>query len=128
MPAGKRWRLIGITFRLATSATVATRHVSFVLDDGNGSNLLAFGLQSTDQAASSGAGYVVGEGYGQFLSANSQLNAGTIQSFLWPRGVEAAAGMRYRTKTGNLQAGDQFSGNFDAAGNPIVYLVEEWDA
>lgn len=109
-PAGVRWRLLAVRFTFATSAAVANRSVSLILDDG-----VNQWLQVSDnqvQAASLTHTYVAME------SGQIGLMGGSLHTLNLPAGVFLAAGSRFRTLTGSMDAGDNYSAP--------QYLVEEF--
>lgn len=110
VPAGARWRLIAVEFRLVTDANVAVRVVSFTIDDGAAAYFIlsAVATQSASQtfdycAATIGA---------------APSNADNRIFIPLPADVRLLAGHRFRTQTLARQVGDNF-------GAP-QYLVEEW--
>lgn len=110
VPTNARWRVRALRASLVTDATVATRTVNFIVDDG-ATTLLNFPGVTT-QAASLTRAYNVAE-YGFQPSA-----VGTDIFFYIPFLVRLLQGWRIRTSTTNLQAGDDW-------GAPQME-VEEW--
>lgn len=110
VPTNARWRLRSLRASLVTDATVATRTVNFIVDDG-ATTLLNFPGVTT-QTASLTRAYNVAE-YGFQPSA-----VGTDIFFYIPFLVRLLQGWRIRTSTTNLQAGDDW-------GAPQME-VEEW--
>lgn len=110
VPANARWRLRALRATLVTDATVATRTVNFIIDDG-ATTLLNFPGVTTQTATLTRA-YNVAE-YGFQPAA-----VGTDIFFYIPFLVRLLQGWRIRTSTTNLQAGDNW-------GAPQME-VEEW--
>lgn len=110
VPAGVRWNLISFRGFLTTSATVANRQPSLVIDDG--ANILHQSGANAVVAASATAGYFWGSGVGAF-GATGNGNQGTL-----PDRLPLSPGYRMRTSTLLLDAGDNW-------GAP-QYLVEEF--
>jgi hypothetical protein len=110
VPTGVRWKLVSFTAILATSAVVANRAPSLILDDG-ATTVFQLGANGT-VAASSAAGYTWAAGLGIFGSTGNG-NAGALPDPAW-----LSAGYRIRTQTGLFDVGDNW-------GAPR-YLVEEW--
>jgi hypothetical protein len=110
VPNNARWLLHAIQFSLVTDATVATRGVQILIDDGI-TELLRL-LQSTNQTASNNVFYQAWQ-MGQIVSS-----AGFNIQFAAPFPLPLPPQARFRTVTSALQAGDNF-------GAPR-YLVEEW--
>jgi hypothetical protein len=111
VPTGARWQLLAFRFTLVTNATVATRVVSGVVDDGT--NILAAHSAQQDQTASQTISYTIGPGLG-----SGYLNSDNDFAIQVPSTLVLAAGYRIRTTCANIQAGDQFSAP--------QYLVREW--
>ncbi len=110
VPAQTRWRLIAIFAQLTTSITVATRTVSWVLDDGVNTywRAISFGTQGASLTQSYEAG--------TFGSSGIQGNTLSMEGLPYPCWMTST--FRIRTLTTNLQAGDNWG--------PPTYLVEEW--
>lgn len=111
VPTGARWELLAGAFTLTTSATVANRTPRLSLDDGA---LVYFQASSQGvQAASVGVTYTFGQGLPlQAIGADSR------SILTLPNNIRMAAAHRWRTLTGLIQVGDQYSA--------IQYLVREW--
>jgi hypothetical protein len=111
VPTGARWELLALQTALTTSATVATRVVSLVLDDG----AAAFHSLSaqTTQAASFSFNYSAAQGTNGIFSGSDNRLALQL-----PIGLRLAAGYRIRTAVLNLQVGDQLTA--------AQMLVREW--
>lgn len=111
VPTGARWELLCGKFTFTTAVAVANRTVKLIIDDG-ANTLQQLGSQVV-QPASIGAVYSFGQGLPmQGIGADSQ----SIISL--PNNIRMAAGHRWRTLTGLIQAADQYSA--------IFYLVREW--
>jgi hypothetical protein len=95
--------LYAVRFRLVTSATVATRTVSLVIDDGT--NILWQKVAGATQAASLTRDYVFTRGVtdGVAFDANNQI----VMSL--PNDFPILPNFRIRTITTNIQAGDNFA-------------------
>lgn len=101
VPVNARWKLRTFRFVFTTSATVATRAVVLVIDDGT--NAL-FAIEApTSQAASLTNQYNYSQIGGRF-----GLGVGNNQSISIPD-IILAPGWRVRTSTVALQAGDQYT-------------------
>jgi hypothetical protein len=111
VPTGARWELISFMATLVTSATVANRVPSLVLDDG--ANVFARPSILVNETASTTWPNNWGQGY----TAASTSLGGAVMSPL-PVNVRLPSGGRIRTITAALQAGDQW--------NAVQYLVREW--
>lgn len=110
VPANARWRLRALRASLVTDATVITRTVNVIIDDGTTTLLNFPGV--TTQIASLTRAYNVAE-YGFQPAA-----VGTDIFFYIPFVIALFQGWRIRTSTTNLQAGDNW-------GAPQLE-VEEW--
>jgi len=110
VPAGARWRVLGVIATLTTSATVASRIATLVVDDGT--NWLYNSAAQTAQGASQ---YVV---YCWGAALPSAATAGGVSNNPLPTGLDLAPGYRLRSSTANLQVGDDWSA-------PRA-LVQEW--
>jgi hypothetical protein len=110
VPAGRLWRLMSWRGLFIASATVASRSVTFQIDDGS-NNLTREGQNNAITA---------GQG-GQFFVYSTPFNGSDtgLNFFLWnDSAIILGPGFRLKTVTQNIQAGDQWSA--------IQYLVEEW--
>lgn len=110
VPTGARWLLRGFTAALVTNATVATRRVALLLDDG-AATLIA--LQATDGQAASLTRSYSGPNVGSYVVAQTSTLGLPFQ-----QGIPLIAGARIRTVTANLDPGDDW-------GAPQL-LVEEF--
>jgi hypothetical protein len=102
VPAAKQYILKSAYFTLVTSATVATRSVLLVIDDG--ANRLFRGDTNATQAASLTQIYSAGSGT---IGQTAAIQTNTIGL---PTDMPLAAGWRVGTQTLNIQAADQFTG------------------
>jgi hypothetical protein len=109
--ANVTWRLISVHTRLVSSATVATRMVTLVIDDGVEPLIRIPGPVS--QVANESWRYT----WAALGQVASDTPSGVVMSLL-PPDLYLTSGYRIRTVTSSLQAGD----NFDAP----QLLVEEW--
>lgn len=108
--AGQRLRVDSFQAQFAASATVATRNISIIVDDGANAvwtHDLAAGItaSATDQIVATGTNAPTGV-------------IATVQSVVLPPGLILAPGWRIRSSTANIQVGDQWSA--------IWFNVEEW--
>ena len=104
-----RWRLYAVRFQLVTDATVATRRVHLIIDDG-ATTILDIPSETT-QTASLTRNYTFHD-FGLTPSAvGTEISVNMTSKKL-------KEGWRIRTSTDNLQAGDDY-------GIPQMY-VEEW--
>lgn len=110
VPTDARWRIRALRASLVTDATVATRTVNIIIDDG-ATTLLNFPGVTTQTATLTRA-YNVAE-YGFQPAA-----VGTDIFFYIPFVIALFQGWRIRTSTTNIQAGDNW-------GAPQLE-VEEW--
>jgi hypothetical protein len=110
VPTGARWRLSSIRFRLATSAAVANRSVQLIIDDG--ANPVWIGGFNFVQAAS------LIEDYGPGIGASPVIDASGVVATTALPDMLMFAGWRWRTRSTNLQAADQYSA--------VQYNAEEW--
>lgn len=111
VPAGARWRFQSLHATLVTDATVATRNVQLLIDDG--ATTFHRGNAATSQAASLTFPYT--------FSPNGQAMVGAVNNapqICTPVGLVLLAGWRIRTLTANVQATDNY-------GAPQLAL-EEW--
>lgn len=110
VPTGVRWQVLMLTARLVSSAAVASRQPTLLIDDGTSV------LWSTDppdvQPASENWRWNAGQGTARLSSTydNKTWNA-PVQLVLLP-------GFRLRSVTGGFQAGDNWGA--------MQLLVEEW--
>jgi len=110
VPAGARWRFIGIHAQLTTAVAVANRTVRWAIDDG--ASVMLFTTDSLLQPALTTENHEAGA-YGTLLASTTILN---IAPF--PPDVYMLAGWRIRSATINLQPADDW-------GAPQL-MVEEW--
>jgi len=110
VPVGALWLLKAVRLSLTTDATVATRRVHLIIDDG-ATAITTIAAQDT-QAASLGRNY----NFADYAFAPAAVGGEIFVAL--PRGFVLPAGYRIRTSTANIQAGDDY-------GAP-VYYVEEW--
>jgi len=110
VPTGARWRLTSVNTVLTTNATVATRRVHLIID--NGVNWILDAPSTVTQAAS--LSYL-------YYFANYGTNLGLILTSVYntiPAPLTLRAGSRIRTLTDALVAGDDFAA--------MDYAIEEW--
>jgi len=112
VPTGALWRLHTLRMRLTTSAVAGDRQVCLKIDDG--ANVHAFLAAPATQPASLTYGYNWAPGL-----VVAGPTAGNL-TFPLPRGYILAAGWRFYTNTGGLDAGDDYAAP--------VFSVEEWIA
>ena len=110
VPAGARWRLVGLIATLVTDNTVVNRVVSLVIDDGAAALYRA--AAQTVQTASLTVIYSFGAGL------PSAATAGGVSINPLATDLLLAAGYRVRSITTGIVAGDNW-------GAPQL-LVEEW--
>ena len=110
VPSPGAWRVIAFTYSLTTSAAVANRNPTLVVDDG--ANTLVRVTPPAVQTASSIVTYSWAAGM-----PNGTLSS-AVQPGPFPVGLFIDSGFRIRTQTVAMQAGDQYSAP--------QYLVEEW--
>jgi hypothetical protein len=110
VPTGARWRLRGLRAQLVTDATVATRRVHLVVDDGT--NTLIDQALADTQTASLTRNYNLAP-YQYAPAAAAAEIYGPL-----PGDLVLRPGWRVRTATDNLAVGDNW-------GAPQLY-VEEW--
>jgi hypothetical protein len=101
VPAGKRWRVLGIQFTLVTNANVANREPVIVVDDGT--NTLFQSPAGANHAASLTWAYSASN-VGQPVNGTT---ATTVRQMNLPA-LLLPAGSRIRTSTTNIQAGDNY--------------------
>lgn len=109
VPTNSRWRLIAVYLNLTTDATVATRTINLIID--NGTSIIWKGAAWGSQTASQSPTYSAAQ------ALNPDSSSGSRQQSL-PSNNLLFAGYRIRTLTTNLQAGDDYA--------IPRYLVEEW--
>lgn len=113
--SSSRWLVQTFRAQLTTSATVASRGVSFIMDDGN---LVQYAVEAPVAQPASTVRQYIWAAIGQAQNA-VQSNFVTVPI---PPGLKTTSGQnlfaRFRTITTNIQAGDQWT-----APN---YLVEHW--
>lgn len=109
VPANARWNLLSITFSFTASATVATRLIQLILDDGTN----VYGTFLSPASVTAGLSLITTFAVGVTTTTNatSQMIAIVSPAIL-------SAGFRIRTNVLNMQAGDQLTAP--------VYQVEEW--
>jgi hypothetical protein len=110
VPAGAMWRLISIFYQLNTSATVASRFLSLIVDDGTNILFNPLGLV-TSIPAGNNERMTWSAGGPSFQSTGFCATPLPVDLFM-------PAGYRFRTSTPAIQAGDQYTAP--------QYLVEEW--
>ncbi len=113
VPTNARWRLRSMRVTLVTDATVVTRTVNFLIDDGSNTLLNFPGV--TTQAQTLTRAYNLAE-YGFQPSA-----VGTDIFFYIPFLVKLFQGWRIKTSTTNFQAGD----NWQAPQMEVEEWIEE---
>lgn len=111
VPTGARWNLIAFRATFTSNATVANRSPALSFDDG--ANLLFSAPNPFLIAASTTTNMSWGEGIYHPQNLNTVEGLAGV-----PANNRLAAGSRIRTRTLNIQAGDQYS--------VIQYLVREW--
>jgi hypothetical protein len=111
VPTGARWSLMSIRTQLVTSATAATRAPLFFVDDGV--NAYFEDASQLGQAASQTRAWVWSS-----LPYTQEPGGATVVNQGIPSPTLMAAGHRFRTSTGQIQAGDQWSAP--------QYVVMEW--
>ena len=111
VPTGARWELLAFSAQLVTSATVANRNPSLVLDDG----ALVYARCPTTQLIAASLTYQVTWAQG-FSSA--QTTGANIAIAPLPINDRLGSAHRIRTSTVGIQVGDQYSA--------VQYLVREW--
>lgn len=111
VPTGARWKIVAVVAQLVTSAAVATRSVRLFLDDG------ANVFFATPAAATQAAGATVAYSYGDGAGGPITADAAFIEAPL-PNDCYLLGGFRIRSKTANIDVGDQYS--------LITLLVQEW--
>ena len=110
IPAGVRWRVIGLRLVFVTDATAVNRQVDLIIDDR--ANVMLWieppGLQ--------GANYIWGFNYAPGMPSRALLRT----EYVVPLPIPTLLGpeWRIRTNTLNIQAGDTF--------NSVMLWVEEW--
>jgi len=110
VPTGARWRYVSLRASLVTDATVANRTPNIFFDDG--ANVYAAAGVNFNHAASTTLAYSFD------AVAVTQVQTSLNAQVSTPGNLVLAAGHRFRTSTGSLQAGDNW-------GAP-QYAVEEW--
>ncbi|HEX9533804.1 MAG TPA: hypothetical protein VGA58_13685 [bacterium] len=110
VPAGQRWRIQSVRETFTTSAQVATRNTSLLIDDGI-NPLYQVGNGGTTQLASLTVTYHYAPGVPQFASWISQ------QISPLPVGLVLLAGHRVLSSTNSIQTGDTFTA--------IAMLIED---
>jgi hypothetical protein len=116
VPDGKLWRLISARIAFSTSANVASRRVTFIIDEVATSRIVWRASASLDQAASLTYTYQVAA-----LGMSPGILDSVIDHYFIPiPPIVVRPGFRFRTLTVNLQANDQYA--------QAIYCVEEWPA
>jgi len=113
VPTNARWRIKFLWFSLVTDATVTTRRVTLLIDDG--STIFFASRVAPGQAESLTRYYLYVPGYAieeTAFDANLRIREALPDPLILPQGY------RIRTSTTNLQAGDNW-------GTPVL-VVEEW--
>ena len=110
VPGNTQWRLVSFIFALNTSATVATRGIVLMFDDGT--NIYSALSVQINQPGTQIVSYTLGSGYG-FSSVDATRIALPLLTDHYIN-----SGFRIRTVSSNLQAADQYFN--------VAYLVEEW--
>jgi len=109
VPAGRQWILRAARTSLTTSAAVANRDPSLIVDDGAG-NIMAQSVDSTLITAT--------QTFALSWAAGFAFVAGAVAiSIPWVNECRLLPGWRIRTSTNLIQAGDQYAAP--------VYMVEE---
>lgn len=111
VPTGARWELVAFAATLVTNATAANRQPAIVLDDG--ANVFFRGPMNVNEVASGTFPNYWSQGLLVSTGAPNNVVNGSV-----PAGNRLAAGMRIRTITTAIQAGDQWGA--------VQYLVREW--
>lgn len=112
VPTGARWQMLAFSVTLSTAPNVANRVPNLLFDDG----ISVFSYAPADRAIQDSRTETAYWAIGPRQAAPA---IGTPPAFgLLPPEVVLTAGLRFRTLTTNLQAGDDY-------GVP-VYLVREW--
>lgn len=101
VPTNARWKFRALRFQLTTSATIATRAVTFLVDDG--ANPLFQIEAPSSQAASLVQLYNLSQ-----IGARSDKVATSVIAIPFPD-IIMGPGYRLRTSTAALQAGDQYT-------------------
>lgn len=101
IPSGQLFELYAVNFNLVTDATVATRRVTLVVDDGT--NIFAKSASLVTQAASLTYNYTFGVG-----AADRSAVAGTDVLQDIPGPLFLAGGYKIRTVTTAIQATDNY--------------------
>jgi hypothetical protein len=110
VPNGKVWRIHTSRVTLVTSATVATRRLNLITD--NGTTTLIQVPAADTQTASLTRNYNIDHWSSTVTAINNEIFVNHVE---WPL---LGPGYRFRSSTDNVQAGDDY-------GAPVV-LVEEW--
>lgn len=110
VPTGARWQLHAWNANLVTSAVVANRQSTLIIDDGV--NILYQAGDGANQTASTTVRHVFGEGVG-FWGNPGGVFLGTL-----PTKLQLLAGWRIRTSTQAIDVGDDYG--------PPQMLIEEW--
>jgi hypothetical protein len=110
VPTNARWRIIAVRFVLTTSATVANRFATVLIDDGT--NTLMRSACVTAQPAGQTIPY-------DFVPMAAIPNIQVFDLYApFMQGVFMLNGWRWRTTTASIQVGDQYA--------QVQYNVEEW--
>lgn len=105
VPAGSIWRILSVQAQLVTNATVANRQAQFIVDNGNGTEIIFISETPSNQAASLTRRYVAGAG----LSRLDEGVAATVKQWSLPVGLTLTGGQRIRTFTAAIVAGDDWT-------------------
>lgn len=110
IPGLGAWRILSLTFRLTTSATVVNRFVQVFMDDTT-TTYAKFAAADLQAASTQRV-------YGAFEGSTSAGNNGNFEHLPWPTpGPVLYPGHRLRTNTLNLDPADQY--------DQVALLVEE---
>jgi len=110
VPTNARWQILGMRIRLVTDATVVSRRVCIILDDGATVFNVIRATQTQPESIAYNYSLVPGLGFEDTIGISDILIPLPVNLIL-PQGY------RIRTSTINLQAGD----NFDA---PKMFVME----
>lgn len=113
VPANKRWLLLYLRIFFQASAVAGNRAPSFQVDDGAGN--IPLSMQNPLVIAASASAVLV------LSPGGTETGPTTLANLIYsaPVRIELGAGMKLKTATGGLDAGDNY--------NAPVYQVEEWD-
>ncbi len=111
VPAGRRWKILAVFFRLVTDANAANRIIHLIFDDGT-NTIADIGSYLTQTASQT-------RDYDSFPGAGDQSSAADGTARLnFPHEIILEAGSRIRTTTTARQATDNY-------GPPSIH-IEEW--